>query len=101
MEDSGEDPFFEFSERLRSERLTNIQTDLEKTLPADFPEELVGWSVDECLECLTLGKAREVVERELLEAAPNAYETRKPLSSLWTDLNESTRVVLAKASKDL
>ena len=98
MEDPGNDPFFEFGERLRSERLTNIQQDMEKTLPADFPQALVGWSVDECLECLTLGEAREVIERELLDVAPTAYETRVPLSGLWPSLNESTRKALARAA---
>jgi len=93
MEDPGNDPFFEFGERLRSERLTNIQQDM-----ADFPQALVGWSVDECLECLTLGEAREVIERELLDVAPTAYEVRVPLSGLWPSLNESTRKALARAA---
>lgn len=36
------------------------------------------WRVDQVIECLSFGDKREMVERELLKAMPDAYEDKRP-----------------------
>lgn len=42
-----------------------------------FPETLTYWRVDEVIECLTFGDKRHDVERALMEAMPQAYQSSK------------------------
>ena len=94
-----QDKIFELDERMRSARIDAIRADFSKTLPLGFPTTLIGWSVDEALECLSLGPARKRVKDVLLGLAPAAYETRTALSILWPQIDSDVQRVLEKASR--
>jgi len=94
-----QDRIFELDEGMRTARIDAIRADFSKTLPLGFPTTLIGWSVDEAIECLSFGPARKRVEDVLLRLAPAAHETRAALSTLWPQIDSDVQRVLAKASR--
>jgi len=79
------------------DRLNAIKKDFSKTLPVGYPLSLLGWSIDECIECLSLGANRPLVTAALLVLRPLAYERRAPLSIVWSELRVEVQDALRAA----
>ena len=85
--------------RAREEKAARIASDLNrKRKPGrTWRDELAGWSVDEVIECVSLGDDRAAIESELLALAPKAYEKHVSLSSVWSGLSDTAREAILAA----
>lgn len=65
----------------------------------NYPNELAGWAVDECIEALGIDNGLEV---ELLTVAPTAYREEVQLETVWNKLTEASQSTLIElAIKEL
>ena len=55
------------------------------------------WSVDSVIECLTFRDGRHQVQRDLMAAAPNAYDEEVLMDKIWKKLPESTQALILAA----